>query len=129
MISVSKEWEIEVEASLQDLIKDGIVEVVPDENGEQVLRLTELGEASVKPLKHATPSTVSSIQRSARRHSGPQRPSFPARYTEAKRFPTLFAVGLRFGSLVPFTIVRKSCMPCSNTTQTAENPRRLIALV
>ena len=50
MISVSKEWEIEVEASLQDLIKGGIVEVIPDENSEQVLRLTELGEASVKPL-------------------------------------------------------------------------------
>ena len=50
MISVSKEWEIEVEASLQDLIKDGILDVVLDENGEQVLRLTELGEASVKPL-------------------------------------------------------------------------------
>ena len=50
MISVSKEWEIEVEASLQDLIKDGIVEVALDQNGEQVLRLTEHGEASVKPL-------------------------------------------------------------------------------
>ena len=50
MISVSKEWEAEVEAASQDLVKDGIVEVVLDENGEQVLRLTELGEASVKPL-------------------------------------------------------------------------------
>jgi hypothetical protein len=50
MISVSKEWEAEVEGALQDLIKDGTVEVVLDENGEQVLRLTELGEASVKPL-------------------------------------------------------------------------------
>ena len=50
MISVSKEWEAEVEGAVQDLVKDGIVEVVLDENGEQVLRLTELGEASVKPL-------------------------------------------------------------------------------
>ena len=50
MISISKEWEAEVEAASQDLVKDGIVEVVLDENGEQVLRLTELGEASVKPL-------------------------------------------------------------------------------
>src|SRR5215469_2552884 len=48
MISVSKEWEAEVEGALQGLIKDGTVEVVLDENGEQVLRLTELGEASVK---------------------------------------------------------------------------------
>ena len=50
MISVSKEWEAEVEAASQDLVNDGIVEVVLAENGEQVLRLTELGEASVKPL-------------------------------------------------------------------------------
>jgi hypothetical protein len=50
MISITQEWETEVEASLQDLVKDGIVEVVLDESGEQVLRLTELGEASVKPL-------------------------------------------------------------------------------
>ena len=50
MISVNKEWEAEVEAALQDHIKDGIVEVVLDENGEQVMRLTELGKASVKPL-------------------------------------------------------------------------------
>jgi hypothetical protein len=50
MISISKEWEAEVEAALQDLIKDGIAEVVLDENSEQVLHLTELGEASVKPL-------------------------------------------------------------------------------
>ena len=50
MISVSKEWEAEVEAALQDLIEDGIVEFVLDEYGEQVLRLTELGEESIKPL-------------------------------------------------------------------------------
>ena len=50
MISVTKEFEAEVEDAVQDLIKDGILDVVLDENGEQVLRLTELGEASVKPL-------------------------------------------------------------------------------
>jgi hypothetical protein len=50
VISISKEWEAEVEVAVQDLIKDGTVEVVLDESGEQVLRLTELGEASVKPL-------------------------------------------------------------------------------
>jgi len=50
MISISKEWEAEVEGAVQDLIKDGILDVVLDENGEQVLRLTERGEASVKPL-------------------------------------------------------------------------------
>ena len=49
MAYVSKEWEAD-EAALQDLIKDGIVEVALDQNGEQVLRLTEHGEASVKPL-------------------------------------------------------------------------------
>ena len=50
MISICKESEAEVEAALQDLIEDGIVEFVLDENGEQVLRLTELGEESIKPL-------------------------------------------------------------------------------
>ena len=50
MISISKEWEAEVEGAVQDLIKDGILDVVLHENGEQVLRLTERGEASVKPL-------------------------------------------------------------------------------
>jgi hypothetical protein len=50
MISISNQWEAEVEAAVQDLIKDGTVKVVLDENSEQVLRLTELGEALVKPL-------------------------------------------------------------------------------
>ena len=50
MISISKEWEAEVGAALQDLIKDGNRRSALDENGEQVLRLTEVGETSIKPL-------------------------------------------------------------------------------